>query len=140
MERMRPTSKKNRPRAEEPVTRVADLADGLDRVSMGQGLGQGMGHDPLQAQCQGMWGGGAGGYSLEAAPGLPAMAPPFLGEREKSGSTVSALQRLNSSGIMELALSVFGHDSMEAIRAGGDLSQVNSALGNSPPLTPRQIR
>jgi len=158
MELLRPSFKKNRPKAE-----VDNLAGDLDRVSMGQGMGQG--HDPLQPQAQGIWGGAPSGSapsggagpgraprnSQEAAPGLseaPGLqSPPFLGEREheKSGSNLSALQRLNSSGLMDLALSVFGHDGMdEALRTNGfgdlpvsPVKATNSALGKSP-LLPRQ--
>jgi hypothetical protein len=58
--------------------------------------------------------------------------PPFLSDKAGSqGSTMSALQRLGSSGLMELALSVFGHESREALHA-------TASPARSPRRTPQQ--
>ena len=123
MERMRPSLKKNRARAgAEPVgaERMADLAGDLTRVSVSPvpRARRGDGASPSPPQARAGSGGGGGGAS----------SPPFLGERANSGSTLSALQRLGSSGLFELASAVFGHDSMDAMRTKGEQGE----LGGSP--------
>lgn len=150
MERMRPSLKKTQPRAGEPggsaalpgAEPMAVLTGGMDRVTVSrEGLGGAADAGAYEPR-RGHAGEPDSLSPLRARAGARSKSPPLppLGERANSGSTLSALQRLGSSGIFELAHAVFGHDSMarsglESEHGGSPLKAAASAP--SPPSPPR---